>query len=609
MVLRLLFRLFLLLFGVQVMAQNVGTLTTTYTMEACGLNYTQGSVRLNKRAFVFSPQTGVTQPATITISTLPVCAVILKAYLYVGASGNGAPFTSTLTNPAQNTASFPMTVVGSDVDICWGFAGTYAYRADVTSIVNGNGSYVLSGCPTSTTPGLGVSDTDGATLFIIFQDPAQGYTGGIVLADGCKSTLNTPVYSSVTISGFSVCGTPTVSEHFMIMADLQQLGSTLVSFNAPSSASTSANYNKNLNTDKVWDFVSAPNIGPLTAGQSSANYGTYNFGSDCFAMMVVGSYYRTNCLQCVQGSVASPVITLTAVATVSCAADVTVNVSGGLAPYSYTWTGGVSTTSVASGIGSGQYNIIVNGSFGCGSATTSIEVITDAPPIMVNNATVCPGQTTSLTVYGGATCVWSGPGNFNSTSQTIPVTGANSAGTAAYGVTVTGANGCTASAMPIVTTVNGPTVTITASSTLICKGQTVTLTPMGAQNYTWIPSLSGTGTVAVTPSATTIYSLQGSNAAGCSNSGTRLISVNECTGLYETTVGTNDLSVFPNPGSGDVTMRATTPKVLRLTDALGRLISIIELSDTNNYSLEVKGLSPGVYFLTGQGPGIKLVVN
>ena len=595
-------------------AQNNANLATSYTMEACGLNYTQGSVRLNKRNFSFSPQTGVTQPATVTISGLPVCAVVLKAFLYVGTSGTGATFTTTFTNPVSITSNVPMPLIGSDVDVCWGFGGSHTYRADVTSLVTGNGNYVLSGIPTSSTVNVSATDADGATLFVVYQDPAQGYTGGIVLADGCKATtLTSPQYSSITINGFSVCGTPTVTDHFMIVADLQQLGNTLFSFNAPSTASTSGNYNKFLGTDKVWDFVSAQFVSPFVAVQTTANYGMYNFGQDCYSMVAAGTYYRTGCLACQATSgVVSPVITLTPAVTTSCTSAITVNLSGGLPPYTYIWTGGVSTTSVASGLQSGQYNVTVNGAAGCGTASLSIEILSTAPQVISTSASVCAGQSATLTAFGGDYYSWTGPGAFSAVTDAINVTGSNVAGTAVYSVVVTAANGCTASATSVLTTVGDPTVTASATKTLICKGSATTLTPMGAVSYTWMASgISGTAAIIVTPTASTIYSVEGVNSIGCKSAGTIPVSVSECVGIGEDELTEKTLlSVSPNPSSGNAVIHSQLPMTLRLVNSPGQLISVIVLDEKNNYSAGVSGLSSGIYYLIDQqGRTFKMVVK
>lgn len=593
-------------------AQSNATLVTSYTMEACGLNYTQASVRLNQRSFAFNPPTGATQPATLVLGNLPVCAVVLKAFLYAGTSGNGATFTASLTNPQQQSAAVPMTVIGADVDICWSFPGTYAYRADVTPLVTGNGSYILSGLPTSSVVTASGSDTDGATLFVVYQDPAQGYTGGIVLADGCKATPNnSPVYSSVTVSGFSVCGTPTLTEHFMVLADLQQLGNTLIGFNAPGSSSAAINYNKAFNTDKVWDFVSGQ-VSAFTAGQTSAIYGNYNLGGDCLAMILAGGYYRSGCLQCQAASgVASPTIALTSTSVVACAADVTVNVSGGLAPYSYTWTGGVSTTSVASGLPSGQYDIAVSGLAGCGSGTISIELITDAPPAVVNHPSVCPNQTVAVYAAGGTAYTWVGPGGFSSVQQNITVTGSSQAGVSAYSVTVYGSNSCSSAAVALVTTLANPTLVAAASKTLICPGESSTLTPGGAQTYSWLPAGLGTGPLAivVTPTASTAYTLQGNSASGCFGKTSVTVEVGECTGIVEqqTTLG---FAVYPNPATDAITITATRKMDMIVVDGQGCCVRRIGIPESHA-AVRLEGLLPGIYYLVevGKAGGSKVIIT
>src|ERR1041385_2080765 len=124
-----------------------GSIATSYTLTKCGLNFTYASNPLYKRPFQF--QVGLNQPAAFNIQGIPTCVVIEKAFLYAGLSGNGIPITATITNPASTTNSFPMSIIGQDADKCWGYAGSYAYRADVTSIISGNGNYLISGLPTN----------------------------------------------------------------------------------------------------------------------------------------------------------------------------------------------------------------------------------------------------------------------------------------------------------------------------------------------------------------------------------------------------------------------------------------------------------------------------
>src|SRR5690606_12845024 len=58
-----------------------------------------------------------------------------------------------------------------------------------------------------------------------------------------------------------------------------------------------------------------------------------------------------------------------------------------------------------------------------------------------------------------------------------------------------------------------------SGNTVVCPGNSVTLNASGAASYTWYTS-QGTftgSTIALTPTATTCYSLIGSNGAGCTS--------------------------------------------------------------------------------------------
>ncbi|MEZ5172299.1 MAG: hypothetical protein R2850_01990 [Bacteroidia bacterium] len=78
-------------------------------------------------------------------------------------------------------------------------------------------------------------------------------------------------------------------------------------------------------------------------------------------------------------------------------------------------------------------------------------------------------------------------------------------------------------------TVN-PLPTITVSDATICEGETTTLTASGADTYTWSPAtgLSATtgDTVDANPVATTTYTVTGTDANGCENTGTGTVTVN-----------------------------------------------------------------------------------
>lgn len=75
-----------------------------------------------------------------------------------------------------------------------------------------------------------------------------------------------------------------------------------------------------------------------------------------------------------------------------------------------------------------------------------------------------------------------------------------------------------------------PVVTLSASATSICAGAISTLTVTGANTYTWSPatSLSATAGSSVTanPTSTITYTVIGTNAFGCTDNKSSIITVN-----------------------------------------------------------------------------------
>lgn len=69
-----------------------------------------------------------------------------------------------------------------------------------------------------------------------------------------------------------------------------------------------------------------------------------------------------------------------------------------------------------------------------------------------------------------------------------------------------------------------PAVSI-VGNTLICAGSNAVLTASGATTYTWNTGVNAT-TISVSPSVTTIYSVTGANAAGCTSNNSYTVSVN-----------------------------------------------------------------------------------
>lgn len=149
----------------------------------------------------------------------------------------------------------------------------------------------------------------------------------------------------------------------------------------------------------------------------------------------------------------------------------------------------------------------------------SIQLCSSAPVITVNNATICAGDTATLTATstsGGTTYSWSN-GQTGNPIYVSPIT------TTSYTVTGT-ASGQTGTATAIVTVHTPPTVSFTNTPPTICNGTSTTLTVTGANTYAWSPSGSGNSN-SVSPNTTTTYTVTGTDGNGCTATAQQTVTV------------------------------------------------------------------------------------
>jgi len=162
--------------------------------------------------------------------------------------------------------------------------------------------------------------------------------------------------------------------------------------------------------------------------------------------------------------------------------------------------------------------------------------------------------------------------------------------------------------MQTVTVNSLPSLIVSTTNTLLCTGQTSTLSVIGATSYTWSDNSNGTD-LAVNPAVTTNYSVTGVDANGCSNSSVFTQSVSLCTGIQEAIVNSNSVLIFPNPNNGEFTIQSQMADVIHITNELGQVIEVVELNQQNNFSYQVNHLQSGIYFLVGKTIKQKVIVS
>jgi hypothetical protein len=164
---------------------------------------------------------------------------------------------------------------------------------------------------------------------------------------------------------------------------------------------------------------------------------------------------------------------------------------------------------------------------------------------------------------------------------------------------------CLSTAITQVTVNPLPTVFATSTRTNICRNESTTINGNGALTYSWNTTSTATSIV-VSPTLQTSYTVTGTDANGCKNTSNLTIKVFACLGLEDNAAAQNAINIYPNPSSGEFSISAEQNMSLVLINELGQLVKEIELNAENAYTLEVKGLSKGIYFINSKNAELQL---
>lgn len=217
---------------------------------------------------------------------------------------------------------------------------------------------------------------------------------------------------------------------------------------------------------------------------------------------------------------------------------------------------------------------------------------TTAPTVVIASSqpSVCPGGTVNIGVTGANSYTWSTGANGSLISPTVNTT-------TTYSVIGELSPGCSSTSSLTITTGTVPSVSVSGTSSLICAGQTVSLTASGAATYTWNTASNNT-VIAVSPSVTTNYTVSGSGANGCSSTFTISQSVSPCTGLNNNLASANSIMVYPNPNTGLFTIELNngSVKTIEVMDLTGRVV-FVNTSSNDKIDLNIKTLANGIYYV------------
>ncbi len=184
---------------------------------------------------------------------------VRKAFLYwhgVDLSVGGVYDNETVQFGGQSVTGVSL---GDAETNCWGAGSSRAFFADVTRLVDGNGSYSISGLNA-----LASHNGNGASLIVLFNDASQDNDRDLVFFEGNDSDVTSGVIDpagwSATLGNINYTGGSVFAE--MHVADGQSAGDASVTFTGVSSFVTVPD------VLGLWDGL-APNAGFSRAGNDS----------------------------------------------------------------------------------------------------------------------------------------------------------------------------------------------------------------------------------------------------------------------------------------------------------------------------------------------------
>lgn len=250
------------------------------------------------------------------------------------------------------------------------------------------------------------------------------------------------------------------------------------------------------------------------------------------------------------------------------------SVSGGTAPFSYQWSNGAGTDSVAGNLSAGNYSVLITDQNNC-TYTSSI-VISEPAILQISSST----QTATCDqANGSATVVVSG-GTGSYQYQWTPAISLDDHAvnilSGNYDVQATDANGCTISTQFTVANTSRPLISVTSFSEASCNGSddgSITLAVNGGTGnvtYAWLPDVSNGNIATQIPGG--VYSIVTEDALGCRDSIGYILNEPAPLGALMlphdvTCFGGNDGKIFTDVGGGTAPYTYLWTPTAQITDS------------------------------------------
>lgn len=437
----------------------------------------------------------IAQPASaVSQSTLSQLSVLCRGNnsgsITIAGSGGTAPY-SYLWSNASTSASLTglsaglLTATVADNNGCVKIS-TYTITQPTSSVAASANSNSVS-CSNGSNGSATVTATGGVAPYTYLWSTAS--TSSII----SSLTVGVRSYTVTDANGCNISGTVNI------------LQPTAVSVTA-----TAASNSVCIGLPAILSANATGGIGTITyswtGGPSTANYTTTINNTNTYTATATDGNGCSQSTTILITALVNPTIVVSS-GTICAGRSYTFNPTGAS---TYTITGGSFIVSPSS---TSNYTVSGTSSQGCiSNSQASVGVVTN-PTVSAASATVCLGNTVTLSASGASTYTWSNSVN--------TATNAVSPGTTASYTVIGTTNACTS--IPVianVTVIALPTVVV--SNGTICNTANYTITPTGAQSYTY-----SSGSAVVSPSSTSIYTVTGTSSVGCiSGPSTLTVTVN-----------------------------------------------------------------------------------
>lgn len=235
-----------------------------------------------------------------------------------------------------------------------------------------------------------------------------------------------------------------------------------------------------------------------------------------------------------------------------------------------------------------------------GSRTSITFMVNSLPSIITSTlGPICNTETVNINASGANTYIWSTGANTYSIVTTPSIT-------TSYTVVGMDINNCANTATVSVTVNPIPTMSISSTSSLICVGETATLSVSGANTYTW-STTQNVLSISVSPSVTTTYTVNGTDNNGCENFAVISQSVSACLGIETLASSASDyIYVYPNPCNGNFTIETEQETSIFITNTLGEII-LTQILQQGVNTINISSQACGMYFIKYENSNFKII--